>query len=328
MDRVPIDADQLDADTIKKIEDAVTDLRSTNADPYKPKRINGVPRHALLHPAHAEGRLQGQAFALGDRVVYVQNSGKVEIALKGTVVGINTTTLDVVFDEPIMSGSTLGGRCSENHGSIVTKSSVLNLTNRTVVAISKAAQLRKPNVTKEDSSRTASPVGHATRSQFNRANGQRGRGRGGSWYTPWGVNAPKSDVPGKPSTVTKQGSPPFNPTVLLRKSQTSNAPATHSSPLTSAHQYRDGVAIPPPANLDQRQRVRTGPPKPRGNTILASSKSQSQHHSPNEGGANGHRGGRTGRGGPVRGGAVNTSPTQPGRGSGRGRGRGHGVTSA
>jgi 5'-3' exoribonuclease 1 len=323
LDRVPIDADQLDADTIKKIEDSVSELRSKIVDEYKPIRINGVPRHALLHPAHAEGRLQGQVFAPGDRVVYVQNSGKVEVASRGTVVGVNTTTLDVVFDEPIMSGSTLGGRCSENRGSIVPKSSVLNLTNRTVVAISQAAMLRKPNITKEDSSRTASPVGNATRSQFNRTNGQRGRGRGGGWYTPWEVNAPKPDAHVKPSIAPKQGSP-FNPTVLLRKSQTGNAPATQSSFQTTAHQYLNGVAIPPPASLDQRQRVRTGPPKPRGTTILASSRDQSQHHSPNGGSANVPRGGRGGRGGPVRGGAA---PAQSGRG-GRGRGRGHGVKPA
>ena len=308
-----IEADQLDSDTIKKIEEAVATLPANLADPYRRRRVNGVPRHALLHPTHAEGRLQGQAFALGDRVVYVQNSGKVDISMRGTVVGINTSNLDVVFDSPIMSGSTLGGRCSENRGSIVPKSSVLNLTNPTVVAFSKAALQRKPDtVPSEDNSRTASPV-HATRSQFNR-NGQPGRGRGGKWYTPWGINAPQPDLSVKPSNAPKQGSH-FNPTVLLRKSQ-SDAPALPTPPQPNPHQYRDGVAIPPPANLDQRQRLRTGPPKP--------------HHGPapsgdqfSQRGTNGFRGGRGGRGGPIRGGGVNGSPINPGRGGGsRGRGRG------
>src|SRR5271163_2728981 len=88
--------------------------------------------------------------------------------------------------------------------------------------------------------------------------------------------------------------------MLLRASQPG---ASTSQPPTIAHQYRNGVAIPPPASLDQRQRVRTGPPKP----FPATSGDQSQ--SPRGGSANGFRGGRGGRGGFIgRGGAVNGSP--------------------
>ena len=336
LDRVSIEADQLDADTVKTIEDAVAALPSNPAnvtDPYTPKRVNGVPRQALLHPTHAEGRLQSQAFAVGDRVVYVQNSGKVDIAMRGTVIGINTATLDILFDGIVMSGSTLGGRCSENRGSIVPKSSVLNLTNPTVVALSKAALQRKPDTTPSgDSSRTGSPAGHATRSQFNRVNGQPGRGRGGQWYTPWGINAPQPDLAVKPSNVPKQGSP-FNPTMLLRKPQTGTPPASQQSPQPMAHLYRNGVAIPPPANLDQRQRVRPGQPKPAGQTLYEPNASDAGFNGPQttaRGGANGFRGRRGGRGTP-RGGAANGSPLQaaPGRGGGRGRGRGsHGTTPA
>ena len=242
--------------------------------------------------------------------------------MRGTVVGINTNTLDVVFDQPIMSGSTLGGRSSENRGSIVPKSSVLNLTNPTVIAFSKAALQRKPDAPSEDNSRTASPAGHATRSQFNRPNGPTGRGRGaGKWYTPWGINSPKPDLSTKPGPSPKQ-SAPFNPTVLLRQSQPGASP---SQPPTIAHQYRNGVAIPPPASLDQRSRVRTAPPKP----FSTSSGDQSQF--PRGGSANGFRGGRGGRGGFIgRGGAVNGSPVNTGSRGGAsggrgGRGRGHGV---
>jgi 5'-3' exoribonuclease 1 len=328
---VPIEADQLDADTIKKIEEAAALLPSNQADPYKPKRVNGVPRQALLHPTHAEGRLQSQAFAVGDRVVYVQNSGKVDIAMKGTVVGINTSTLDVVFDSPIMSGSDLGGRCSENRGSIVPKSSVLNLTNPTVVALSKAALQRKPDtVPSSDNSRTASPAGQPTRSQFRGANGQSGRGgRGGKWYTPWGINAPTPDLSTKPSGP-KQGGSPFNPTMLLRNSQQSGvAPAHQTSPQTTAHQYRNGVAIPPPASLDPRKRVRSGPPKTPGQSPTnPSDGGYSPMRGSPRGAANGFRG-RGGRGGFSRGGGgangtMNGPPLHSGRG-GRGRGRGQGT---
>jgi len=328
LDRVSIEADQLDADTIKKIEEAVAALPSNLDDPYKPKRVNGVPRQALLHPEHAEGRLQGQTFSVGHRVVYVQNSGKVDIAMRGTVVGINSMTLDVLFDGPIMSGSTLGGRCSEGRGSIVPKSSVLNLTNPTVVALSKAAAQRKPDITASgDNSRTASPAGHATRSQFNRTSGQPGRGRGGRWYSPWGINAPPINLATKPDSTPKTGSP-FNPTMLLRKPQGNADSPTQASPQQStAHMYRNGVAIPPPPQLDQRQRVRTGPPRA---TTHASATPTGPSTGPNpgpgfaRGGPNGFRGNRGGRGGVSRGGGVNGSPMQTGRG-GRGRGRGHGT---
>jgi 5'-3' exoribonuclease 1 len=325
LDRVPIEADQLDADTIKKIEEATALLPSNLADPYKPKRVNGVPRQALLHPTHAEGRLQGQAFAVGDRVVYVQNSGKVDIAMRGTVVGINTSTLDVVFDSPIMSGSDLGGRCSENRGSIVPKSSVLNLTNPTVIALSKAALQRKPDtVSSTDNSRTASPAGQPTRSQFRGANGHSGRGgRGGKWYTPWGINAPTPEMSTKPS-APKQGGSPFNPTMLLRNSQQSGVAPT--PPQTTAHQYLNGVAIPPPANLDQRQRVRSGPHRlPTQIPSNPSDGGSSPMRGSPRGAANGVHGGRGGRGGFTRGGGpVNGSLLHSGRG-GRGRGRGQGT---
>ena len=326
LDRVPIEADQLDADTVKKIEEAVVNLSSiTNtADTYKQKRVNGVPRVALLHPTHAEGRLQGQTFSLGDRVVYVQNSGKVDIAMRGTVVGINTSTLDVLFDAPIMSGSTLGGRCSENRGSIVPKSSVLNLTNPAVVALSKAALQRKPDTApSEDNSRTTSPAGNATRSQFRRTNSQPGRGRGGKWYTPWGINSPGPNVSGQSINVPKQNAS-FNPTVLLRKSQNTAPGATQTMLHVAPHQYRNGVAIPPPPSLDQRQRTRAGPSQP-PTQVPATSSNAISHQSP-RGGANGIRGGRGGRGGHVQSGSANGSPVHYGRG-GRGRGRGRGTTS-
>ena len=336
LDRVPIEADQLDADTIKKIEAAVAALPSNQADPYKPKRVNGVPRQALLHPSHAEGRLQSQTFSVGDRVVYVQNSGKVDIAMRGTVVGINTSTLDIVFDSPIMSGSTLGGRCSENRGSIVPRSSVLNLTYPTVIALTKAAQHRKPEpASSTEHSRTGSPA-QATRAQLHPHGGPAGRGRGGKWYTPWGLNNPSANTPPRSGPAPKPGSSPFNPTILLRNSQSKDT-GTHSP--QGAHQYRNGIAIPPPASLDQQKpKIRSGPPRSSGAQPGLSSSPAGSHmpqRTPRGGETtNGSRGGRGGRGGTAhvgggRGGAANGSPMHSGRGSGgRGRGRGGQETTA
>lgn len=55
-------------------------------------------------------------------------AGGVPLAMKGVVVGISTTSIDIVWDRPFMGGETLNGRCSEYRGSTVPFSACLNLT--------------------------------------------------------------------------------------------------------------------------------------------------------------------------------------------------------
>ncbi|RKP23825.1 hypothetical protein SYNPS1DRAFT_18044 [Syncephalis pseudoplumigaleata] len=108
-ERVSIDAEILGKDTVRLIEEA-TD-RILGASPgYRSVTIQNIPRFALLKPSFAATRLSNQQFQLGDRVVYVQDSGNVPIAAQGTVVGKQGTELDVVFDQTFMSGTTLGDR--------------------------------------------------------------------------------------------------------------------------------------------------------------------------------------------------------------------------
>ncbi|KAJ6256625.1 hypothetical protein Dda_8490 [Drechslerella dactyloides] len=149
-ERVPLEAEQLDHEAVGIIEREADKYVQSLGSNQEARAIRGVPRRALLKPSDAEHRLHNQKYTLGDRIVYVQDSGKVPIATKGTVVGITktarTTLLDVVFDVSFMSGSTLGDRCSPFRGMTVPFSSVLNLTNRQVVAISKAsAKVAAPN---------------------------------------------------------------------------------------------------------------------------------------------------------------------------------------
>ncbi|KAG9314776.1 hypothetical protein JVU11DRAFT_3859 [Chiua virens] len=102
--------------------------------------VKNIPRHAILKPAHAIYRLQHQHFALGDRVTMVQDSGGVPLSVKGVVVGLNSKSMDVVWDVPFMAGVTLGDRywsdqrCSQYRGSAVQFSSCLNLTNPQFIA--------------------------------------------------------------------------------------------------------------------------------------------------------------------------------------------------
>lgn len=147
--KVPLEAEQLDSDIVDKIEQAANN--AFQMDPPgkgQNKKINGAPRNALLKPSDAEQRLSHQHFSLGDRIVYVQDSGRVPIATRGTVVGktrtSRTTLLDVVFDVTFMSGTSLEDRCSPFRGSTVPTHSVLNLTDKQVVAGSRAAMNHRP----------------------------------------------------------------------------------------------------------------------------------------------------------------------------------------
>ena len=147
LEKVPLEAEQLDSDVVHQIEEAAS--RAVQSGPsVEGKKIKGVPRNALLKPSDAEHRLGNQRFSLGDRIVYVQDSGRVPIATRGTVVGMTrtsrTTLLDVVFDVTFMSGTSLGDRCSPFRGSTVPISSVLNITDRQVMVGSKAAEDHRP----------------------------------------------------------------------------------------------------------------------------------------------------------------------------------------
>ncbi|KIX09646.1 uncharacterized protein Z518_00727 [Rhinocladiella mackenziei CBS 650.93] len=147
-EKVPLEAEQLDSEIVKQIELAADEALRSEPPPQN-KTISGVPRNGLLKPSDAQWRLGHQKFVLGDRVIYVADSGKVPIASKGTVVGLTQTTretwLDIVFDVSFMSGTSLGDRCSPFRGSTVPTWSVLNLSNRQVLASSKASATRKAN---------------------------------------------------------------------------------------------------------------------------------------------------------------------------------------
>ena len=108
--------------------------------------IKGMPRSAVLKPAHSAARLREQFFALGDRAIIVAGTGTVPLCAKGVIVGIQSGFVDVVFDVAFIGGTTLGGRCvftsligaaqradvrcscSEYRGATVAPSTLLNLT--------------------------------------------------------------------------------------------------------------------------------------------------------------------------------------------------------
>ena len=146
-ERVPLDAEQMDSETVMAIERAA-DYYQANSANIVNKKIGGIPRNALLKPSDAEQRVGNQRFTLGDRIVYVADSGRVPIASRGTVVGVTrtprTVLLDIVFDSTFISGTTLGERCSPFRGSTVPVTSVLNLTDKQAIAQTRAGAERAP----------------------------------------------------------------------------------------------------------------------------------------------------------------------------------------
>lgn len=97
--------------TITEIEKFGNELNA-NRSPESIKKaiVKGIPPSAVLKPSQAVYRLQGQVFNVGDRVTMVQDSGSVPLTLKGVVVSLKPEAIDVVWDVPFMSGTTLGGR--------------------------------------------------------------------------------------------------------------------------------------------------------------------------------------------------------------------------
>lgn len=136
--------------------------------------IRGVPRKVLLRPEDAVVRLNYQTFSLGDRVIYVCDTGSVPIGNKGTVVGVDEKTIDIVFDTTFMGGVTLSGRCSEFRGANLPYSNVINISNPS-----------HQNTCKVDNSATARNNNyHNKNSNYSNNNksdyrGGRGGGRGG-----------------------------------------------------------------------------------------------------------------------------------------------------
>lgn len=219
--KVPLEAEQLDSETVQRIEQAAD--QAVRLDPpgaHQNKKINGVPRNALLKPSDAEHRLSHQRFTVGDRIVYVQDSGRVPIATHGTVVGKTrtprTTLIDVVFDASFMSGTSLEGRCSPFRGSTVPVHALLNITDKQIIAGSRAGDNQRPQsvvppLTVNGYGAPAGPNGQGQlipaqvpaplRGSFRgavsgRQNGIRGggmsRGRGGAGYDGTAVAPPQT----------------------------------------------------------------------------------------------------------------------------------------
>ncbi|KAH7318499.1 XRN 5'-3' exonuclease N-terminus-domain-containing protein [Stachybotrys elegans] len=269
-ERVPLEAEQLDSDVVLALANIGEAMFKASMDTGI-KKLRGVPRTALLKPADAELVLANQTFSLGDRVTFIAAAGKVPLATRGTVVGISRTAtallLDVVWDSPFMSGTTLGERAPMFRGQTVASSSVLNTTDQQVISASTRSQRRKApppvrggsygsvtTVPQYQDAQTPPPLRGGWRGAVN-GNQSPARGRGSG---PQRGGAPNLVH----STLVYRGGPPIDPATngqngnarggrgrgRGRGGQTSVSPAHHTAGGAQPEQKYGNV--PPPASLD------------------------------------------------------------------------------
>lgn len=219
--------------------------------------------------------------------------------------------LDVVWDVPFMSGTTLGGRCSEYRGSTVNPNTCLNLTRRQfVLSTNPAANRNRTTQTQQVEQPRADPWAPAPGP---RQEGTIFRMEGGRVQILSNPNRqqPSPRINGSPAPQSDRASPASNrfgsntPPVqsVNGRSSTPNAPSP-----------RGGHALPPRGSRGGAAH-RGGQFTPRGGSPVVAAQGALNHllpTPPNQGqrGGRGGFGGRGGRGGP--------------RGRGRGGPQAHG----
>lgn len=140
---VSFESDSFTKGSIQEIEEYIIN-HSVEIESSESKKLAKVPREAILNPRESFGLLRTQKFNLGDRIVYIQDSGKVPLFSKGTVVGYTTLGLNlsvqVLFDREIVSGNTFGGRLRTKRGLGLDSSLLLNVSNAQFIYHSKASK--------------------------------------------------------------------------------------------------------------------------------------------------------------------------------------------
>jgi len=158
--KVTLESDSLSRRSIKEIEDQI-EIYAAQDDKEEAKKLGGVPREAVLDPSVSFNKLKGQSFKLGDRVVYVHDSGKVPLFSKGTVIAYNSigssVTLQVLFDKPLIGGNKFNGRLRTNRALNVDSSLVLNLSYKQFIYHSKASAVKSKTVNGKSAKPTSRP---------------------------------------------------------------------------------------------------------------------------------------------------------------------------
>ncbi|OBA25987.1 hypothetical protein HANVADRAFT_7559 [Hanseniaspora valbyensis NRRL Y-1626] len=142
---VSLESDALSRKAVRIVEDySIKISQAPKPVQQDVKNFANVPIKAIFKPEDSFGLLRRQKFSLGDRVVYVQTHGKIPYLSKGTVIGYfsegQNVNIQVVFDNEIVAGSTLGGRLITNRAIILDRALLLNTTDRQFIYHSKASK--------------------------------------------------------------------------------------------------------------------------------------------------------------------------------------------
>ena len=157
---VSLESDSLTKASIAEVENYIIANVAAIEQQNETKQLAKVPREAVLNPRDSLTLLRSQKFSLGDRVIYVQDSGKVPLFSRGTVVGYTTLganlSIQVLFDHEIIAGNTFGGRLRTKRGIGLDSSFLLNITERQFIYHSRASKKhttatpRKEKLSKEE----------------------------------------------------------------------------------------------------------------------------------------------------------------------------------
>ncbi|GMM27627.1 chromatin-binding exonuclease [Martiniozyma asiatica (nom. inval.)] len=148
--RTNLDSDSLSKQSIAVIEKMIIE-KPEKKIVLTTKNVK-CPRYAVLNPSQGNLNLKKQNFRLGDRVVYVIDSGKVPVFTKGTVVGFRseiTVNVQVVWDMALLTGSDYDGRLTTQRGLSVDSSCLLNLSEKQMVVQSKSAKGKASDQTQQ-----------------------------------------------------------------------------------------------------------------------------------------------------------------------------------
>ena len=131
---LPGDSQVVSPKTIAVLEACADDLCKMMAEAVKVKKVETFKMSDLLLPQPGqvpEALGQGkQKFLCGDRVVNCVAGGPVPLGARATVVAVEEPSIDIVLDSKIVSGNTLGGRCSDFRGYRVKVEALLNLSDK------------------------------------------------------------------------------------------------------------------------------------------------------------------------------------------------------
>ena len=111
-DRVALTTESAPAEAVKQIEEELDGLllQESLSPAASDHLLRRAWRQEFLKPADVPHRLLKQEFTLGDRVIYVLETGNVPLFARGVVIGMDVAHVEVVFDKTFLSGTNLNGR--------------------------------------------------------------------------------------------------------------------------------------------------------------------------------------------------------------------------